>query len=74
MKEIKAERPTPDQVMELARENERLKRTNLFRVAYTLATTFFCGMAIERGDYFVASVCVLAGVVCWWILSDQEQD
>ncbi|MGB3724871.1 MAG: hypothetical protein WA981_03815 [Glaciecola sp.] len=72
MKEIKADKPTPEEVMQLARENERLKRTNLFRVVYTLTTALFCGMAIERQEYFIASVCVLAGVIGWYVLGEEE--
>jgi hypothetical protein len=46
----------------------------MFKQTYTLTTAFFCGMVIESGDYFIASVCLIAGVVGWWILSDHEQD
>jgi hypothetical protein len=44
----------------------------MFKQIYTLAMTFFCGMVIERGDYFIASVCVLAGVVGWYVMGEEE--
>lgn len=44
----------------------------MFRQTYTLTTALFCGMAIERGDYFIASVCVLAGVIGWYVMGEEE--
>jgi hypothetical protein len=44
----------------------------MFKQTYTLAMAFFCGMAIERGDYFIASVCVIAGVVGWYVMGEEE--
>lgn len=44
----------------------------MFKQSYTLTTTFFFGMAIERGDYFIASVCVLAGVIGWYVMGEEE--
>jgi hypothetical protein len=43
----------------------------MFKQTYALAMAFFCGMAIERGDYFIASVCVIAGVVGWYVMGEE---
>lgn len=50
----------------------RLRGVLMFRQTYTLTTALFCGMAIERGDYFIASVCVLAGVIGWYVMGEEE--
>ncbi|MGB3724842.1 MAG: hypothetical protein WA981_03670 [Glaciecola sp.] len=44
----------------------------MFKQAYTLTMALFCGMAIERQDYFIASVCVIAGVIGWYIMGEEE--
>tara|TARA_R110002049_G_scaffold167713_1_gene333847 strand:- start:8406 stop:8543 length:138 start_codon:yes stop_codon:yes gene_type:complete len=45
----------------------------MFKQTYTLTMALFCGIAIERGDYFFASVCVLAGVIGWCVMGEENE-
>ena len=45
----------------------------MFKQAYALYIAFLCGMAIERQDYFFASVCVLAGVIGWYVMGEGNE-